>query len=401
MSLNNDRGERVTVFIISPTESCFTERGKRHPNLARFLVRRGVDVTYLTSNFNHSRNQIFGDSRPREQMRDGYRILEFRCGGYSRNVSIRRIAFNLKFVIYCYHFLKMNVRASDTLLFVSRPTELFFMCALLQRRTNCRVICDVRDVWPDAFKGANYLIYFPLALYCKAFLWLGRNLRASYVYVSHSYLEWAKKYFRVESALFAPLGFDKERWKTDEGERQWAESELRCLVAGKLSYQIDPSSFLYGVERCERAVKVSMVGESGTGERVAHIQKLLRSSKKLEKCVKDFGMVKPELMEDHYRHAHLCVVTMVSFGLPNKVFDAIASHTPMLVIGNEDLKKFVEDNGFGWGIENNADRICSFLESVRMNDLADVSFRIKQRAENYAQDTVFERIYQEEIRGRV
>lgn len=364
-------------------------------------MSRGVDVTYLTSNFNHSRNQIFGENRPYTQVREGYRIVEFRCGGYSKNASISRVVFNLRFLIHCYRFLKNDVRATDTLLFVSRPAELFFLCALLQRRSCCRVFCDVRDVWPDAFKDVNPFVYYPFALYCKAFLWLGRNLRASYAYVSHSYLDWVQKYFHVDLALFAPLGFDKDRWETDEGDRQWEESELRCLVAGKLTYQIDPTSFLQGVDRCNRAVKVSMVGESGSGERFTHIQALCQASKKLERCVVNFGMVTPESMQRHYRQAHLCVVTMVSSGLPNKVFDAIASHTPILVIGNEDLKKFVEDNGFGWGVENDANRICNFLQSVKTKDLADVSFRIKQRAHEYAQETIFERIYHEGIRGQV
>src|SRR5690606_4610268 len=86
------KSSKKVVHIVSPTESLITQRGKRHPNLASFLVKNGIDVNYITSTINHADKRLFS----RDEILEGrnaapYPICFLSSGIYKKNISLARV----------------------------------------------------------------------------------------------------------------------------------------------------------------------------------------------------------------------------------------------------------------------------------------------------------------------
>lgn len=147
----------LSIWLVNVTDPLPTDEGSRPHRtglLAQELVRRGHDVTWWTSSFDHvNRVQREAGTRNVVQGRGTLRIVIVPGPGYRRNLSLSRL---LDHTVVARRFVRL-ARAADPpdLLLTSLPTlELSGATRRLAHSFSRPYLVDGRDLWPDIFVRA-------------------------------------------------------------------------------------------------------------------------------------------------------------------------------------------------------------------------------------------------------
>jgi len=385
------------IIIISPTESNITKRGKRHPNLAEYLTNKGEKVLYVTSSFYHFEKRVFS----KEELTEGknnaiYEIKYLNVGKYSKNISIRRVFWNINFSIKTFFFLLNKVSNNDIILFPSRPTEIFLTVAILKKLKKCKLIVDVEDIWPDALLISNKFYKKLFSIYCNFFIKTGIKKVDKAFYVSENFVDWIRRYNKNINSIFIPLGieekyisnnlvfFDKELYK------------INILFIGSLQLQLDILPLCKAISYNKKRYKLIIVGENGTGDRYEIIKNFLDENK-IDYEIHSF--LEREKVMEIAKQCHIGVIPMISGGLPKKFFDYIGSYKPVLVLGTNggaaiEVKKY----NIGWVSSFVPEEIFKIIESINTKDLNEKISNILTSINNYKETFSLKNMYNEIIK---
>lgn len=145
--------------------------------VAKELAKRGFDVIWWTSSFNHATKQ----QRAAETAETGiehFRIRLLQAPGYASNISLARIfsewRFGRKFLT------ASRSEAAPELIILMDPAR-FYGGAVMNvvRRTGCRMVLDVLDLWPELFETVVPLRWRGLARLLLTPLYRQRNRLAN------------------------------------------------------------------------------------------------------------------------------------------------------------------------------------------------------------------------------
>lgn len=358
------------IFIVSPTESELTMRGRRHPNLARFLCRRGWQVTYLSSNFYHAEKRLFSDEEYMQATKNlPYKLHLLRVGMYRKNLSFRRVLWNELFAYRCYRKLEKILTEKDVLIIPSRPPELIYAAARLKRRCNCRIVLDIRDIWPDMLSDTSRTIIAGFRHYCEFFLRRSMPFIDDFIHVAPSFLPWLKRYVADAESTFIPLGFDEKRWGIDPPEYQSSRGIVVKMVhCGTLSNQLDVLPVLQAMAKKTRNLHLTLIGDNGSGDRYSEVMNFINNHK-LSSQVTVMGLLPPEKLVLELRRHDLTIIPMISGALPNKFFDSIASGLPIISLGDGDSSWFVKRDDLGWTAPFDPDSIDRLFDELTQENL--------------------------------
>ena len=138
--------------------------------LGEELSKRGHDVTWFASTFNHYKKNQVSKKDTIIDVKDNYRLNLIHAMGYKKNISIARI-INHKIIAIK---LKKKIRKMEkpNIIFASFPTIEFAEVAVKYgKKNNVPVIVDVRDLWPDTFyhnlKGITRILSIPYVNYLE------------------------------------------------------------------------------------------------------------------------------------------------------------------------------------------------------------------------------------------
>lgn len=391
--------EQRRIFIVSPTESELTTRGKRHPNLACHLAGRGWRVEYISSTLNHAEKRLFSDEECREAAgRVPYSLSLVHAGIYHRNISLQRVLWHRRFVRGCYRRLKRELREGDVLIVRSPPPELIAAAAALKRERGCRIVMDIEDAWPDAMSESSGLLKRAFAGYCDRYLRWSVARFDAYIHVAPSFLPWLHRYAPGAESTFIPLGFDEKRWGAEPPVRTRPENGcLKLVHCGTLTYQFDVMPVLKAVDRLRGRFCLTLIGDNGNGDRYGDVMAYVRDNS-LGSDVTVMGLLPPhELVEELPRH-DIAIVPMVSGALPNKVFDAIAAGLPLLSLGGGDSSALVEEYGLGWTAPFDPEAVHGVLEGIDPAEIGRKTANVLRHRQDYMHRQLFDR-YERVIEG--
>ena len=377
-------------MIVTPFENRMAERGTRLPDLADYFANRGTRVEYLTSNYSHAYKRHFSRTqieRAREQA--GYQLTIVPIPAYHKNVSIRRVFCNQVFAVKTWLWLLKNLRKGDVVVAPSRPVELILAVALAVRLRGVGAVLDIRDIWPDALVTRSRLKRAVFSAYCHSILHVALPLLTHFVHISPSFETWLQRYKRQARSSFLPPGYEKTRWLSSKPRVGPVEpGKLSLVFVGLLQLQLDVMPVLEAIED-RPDVSFTIVGDDGTGERYQDVMKFVSSRSNGNVTVK--GRLSPEdVVRELVRH-DVAVVPMVTNSIPNKVFDAIASYMPLLVLGNKDCAQFVESQGIGWGAEFTSSSVADLLDKLSGEELMARQKAVAQVRQRWSRDVLFER----------
>ena len=144
----------MLIWLIQRAESTPQDpnspRAMRMGMVADYLVRKGHQVIWWTSTFNHySKTQRFGGD-VRVRIGPLYSIQYLHTAGYKKNISLKRMVDNYFFSKKFESMARMELNKPD-LIFCSFPILNVCLSVLkYTRQNNIPWVIDVRDLWPDA-----------------------------------------------------------------------------------------------------------------------------------------------------------------------------------------------------------------------------------------------------------
>ena len=139
----------ITVGEPLPTDGS-NERLFRTGILAGFLVRRGHEVLWWTSAYDHMRKSHRVAEDTFVSLAENYRMAMLHSCGYRRNISLARLADH-RGLARKFSALAPREPAPDVILSSMPTIELSREAVRYARSRRIPVVLDIRDLWPDIF----------------------------------------------------------------------------------------------------------------------------------------------------------------------------------------------------------------------------------------------------------
>lgn len=118
--------------------------------IAEELTKRGHEVIWFATTFNHFEKKQMYNEDTNIKVNDKYELKLIWAPGYKKNISVRRI-INHKYMALRLRKIIKNLEKPD-LIYTSFPTIDFAEEAVRYgQKNNVPVIIDIRDLWPDIF----------------------------------------------------------------------------------------------------------------------------------------------------------------------------------------------------------------------------------------------------------
>ncbi|MBU5450132.1 glycosyltransferase family 4 protein [Acetivibrio sp. MSJd-27] len=138
------------LVIISNYWHCPQEKSSsRYHSIASMAASYGLKVEVITSTFYHTakkqRNVL------NRMLEDSYSISFIKEKGYKKNISLQRISSHSGFANNVIKYLKSRKKPDIIYLFVP-PTGLAKKVVHFAKKNQIRIITDILDLWPEAFK---------------------------------------------------------------------------------------------------------------------------------------------------------------------------------------------------------------------------------------------------------
>jgi len=145
----------MRVWLVQPSEQLplvANARRLRTRLLAEELTRRGHEVTWWASCFNHLRKEWYCPTSMRIQAEPCPRVQLLKGIGYSRNVSLRRWVDH-RMLSRAFSASAAHEPPPDVVVACLPPYDLAAAAVKFAKRCGARAIVDIRDTWPDNFLG--------------------------------------------------------------------------------------------------------------------------------------------------------------------------------------------------------------------------------------------------------
>ncbi|MEL4457179.1 hypothetical protein [Lutimonas vermicola] len=357
-----------TVFIISPTESILTKRGKRHPNLASFLVKKGVKIEYYTSTINHAeKKKICEEEINNALKKSDYPITFFDAGLYKTNITVKRVFWNIRFANKVFWKLVRESKKGDIIVFPSRPSELLLVGFILKKIKRIKLFLDVEDPWPDGFLINNKIIKFLFFSYCNILNYISISSFDDGVHVSPSFLDWLKRYNHKFDSTFTPLGITPDEDKPEFIKNYLEEPKIiKFFYGGTLSLAFDILPILKAFSNNKQRFELILAGDDGSGNRYKAVHSFL-----IKNDIKhdSLGILSKKDLINNLGKCDIAIVPMVVGGLPKKFFDAIGCHKPILSLGSGGTSIEVKEKQMGWTSSFDSNEIIQILDEINKESL--------------------------------
>ena len=117
-------------------------------SLLREMVRLGHDCTLITARHDWTFKNFFRRSPEEIKVVDGIRVIEIPVIGYTRAKSFARIAGWIQFEIGLFLMRRDRLPAPHVIIASSLSLLSILNALLMRMRRRCKVVFEVRDVWP-------------------------------------------------------------------------------------------------------------------------------------------------------------------------------------------------------------------------------------------------------------
>lgn len=208
----------MRVWVVRDSEPLPIDDGDRrlmrNGKLCDALVRRGHEVCWITSTFDHYTKRQRAAANEVRDVAANYTIALLHAPGYRSNRSPFRVWHNHFFARSFRAFADQATRRPDVIITDVPTTETAKAAIQIARLWGIPSLLSIRDLWPDFF--ADFLPLVPKSLLRLAVSGFERQVAyacrhaTAIVGISPSYLEWGlHKGGRKRGALdgVAPLGY--------------------------------------------------------------------------------------------------------------------------------------------------------------------------------------------------
>lgn len=368
-----DRASRaLKVWLVTIGEPLPIQDGSRALRcriLARELVRRGHDVTWVTSDFDHFSKTRHTVNNPEETEKvEGYSMLYLHGCPYSSNISFARHR-NHQQIARDFEEKAESREPPDVVVCSFPPIELAQSVIAYAKRHQVASILDVRDLWPDELVARFPKILRGPAALASTGLRMGVSRAASEATavtgVSFAYRDWGlARARRSEGPLdqVIPLGYpDSAASAAIRATRSEArKGPCRLLFSGSFNLSVDVGLLIQALRRMpdlELTVKLC-----GTGQMEAD----WRAAAKGDERIEFTGWLSADQIRRIAAESTAgiaCYRPNSLVALPNKFFEYLSFGLPVINSIPGEAAELVAQNGVGWNYR--AGSIDSLADALR------------------------------------
>ncbi|MES2376114.1 MAG: glycosyltransferase [Bacteroidota bacterium] len=217
--------------------------------LANSLVKKGHDIVFWTSTFNHTNKTHRDDADRLIKLDDKYQLYLIKGLGYKKNISVQRVKDH-RYVAKRFAALALTMPRPDIIVCSLPIIELCDEATKLGKLWDVPVVLDARDMWPDIFVNVFPPIFRKIAkktIFASIFSQTYRACQnaSAIIGITPKFVEWALTYTNREIKTTDrdfPLGYSEtninesdllaahEFWKTLGVEKNDGSFNI-CLFA--------------------------------------------------------------------------------------------------------------------------------------------------------------------------
>ena len=319
------------IYIVNVNELDSLRLGYdgRVRNLIKILDKSGIENLAITNNIGHiNKIKHVNFNYP------GYKIIK--TIQYKKNISLLRFLSNVIFSFKLVFYLGIKLKDNDRVVINSIPPEILGAVSLLKKilRIDFKIILDVRDLWPYAYRMHKKSFAINLWSYFCTFLMKSGLKNVSHlIVVSKQYINVINELGYKKDYTYLPLGFDKNRWKPI-----------------KICENENLTGFYIGNENNQINLDTTFKQLDGLFKRIIIVG---RHDKKINLSKTNLiyeGLKDPESINKIIMHCHYGILPSLDqsgAGLPNKLFDYMGALLPVIAFGNDEAAQFVTRNKIG------------------------------------------------------
>ena len=330
--------------------SCSDHYDHRLHIAAGCLRNRGYDTTYITSNFDHTRKEVFTCDVPG--------CVQIPARPYHKNLSVDRILSHRNFARDVFRYLENLPQQPDVLVVLLPPNFLAHYGAKYKRRhPEVTLIFEIFDLWPETFPGGK--IKKLLAPVVKVWGALrDRNLdKADFVVTE---CEMFREKLRLKEETSKAIWLCAEKLPLEIPQPQLSEDKLELCYLGAINNVISIPD-ICGLIKELTAKKPVTLHIIGKGERQ---EEFVEEAKKAGAEVIFYGAVYDEGKKlEIMNRCHFGLNVMkasVCVGLTMKSVDYFRYHLPIINSIPADTKRLVEEKGMGVQLDSScAEKLLS------------------------------------------
>lgn len=329
--------------------------------LAKLLAKRGHNVNWITSNWDHHNKRLRCEQDKVISVTPNYQLTLLKTSTYEKNVSLARIAHNRNFAKRLTEYA--NQHTEPDIIIASHP--LIESCAAMvsyAKQHKIPVIVELRDMWPDIMLN---LVPKPAIGLAKLLLApLFRTTQRAFqqadalVGITDDFLKWGLTYAnrarRCNDKVF-PLAYEVSQFDAatlNEANQFWEKLGVKkspgqkiIAYAGSLTSTLPLEEAIHYTVNSQENIKLIIAGHKG------HLERYKQLANKCDKIVFSGWINKPKIW---------ALLNMADIGLapyiirkdfnastPNKIIEYLAAGLPVLSTIQGTSAKLIRDNQCG------------------------------------------------------
>ncbi len=369
--------------------------------LAEALIKRGHQVFWWTSAFDHFNKKWHFEKDTDFELYNGVKVKALKGWGYKKNISFSRW-LDARLISKKFKRLALKEKKPDLVVASTPAYDLALEAVIFARENNIPVIVDIRDQWPDIFFD-----HIPTPLKFLARLALSKDFKIikrafqladGITAISEELLNWAlNKYIRRkrnEADRVFYLGYQQKQPLKENEIPQWLnniKNKFIVLYQGTFNYYHDPTILIDCAKKLQNEQVFFVL--AGKGECWERIRKEAEGL---------FNVAMPGWLDQkelatllNYSNVGVCTTPQKSYFLPNKAFAYFSAGLPVISAFDGELKEMCEKHQVGFYYSpGNIDELVSHIKLLlkdrerylKMSKNALNLFKEKFEAEKVYQD---------------
>ena len=321
----------------------------------------GVEVVWWQSTFNHYQKKFRCHEDKTVQLKDNLKLIMLHAYGYSKNVSLRRMAHELKTARKFYKQGE-NEPLPDVMVSAMPTVAQAHYVVKFGRKHNIPVLVDLRDLNPDVFVSPfSGLAKQIVKLGIKPLQWmLGNALKhaSGLIGTTEPYLNWGLKYAkrsrgdndRVFFVSYPDNGVATGLSENSRWEKYKDYDGVICSFFGQFGQLVDFETVIDAAEICKKNNVKALFLLCGKGELLEHYQNLVKE-RGLDNVVLPGWVNKTDIADIGYiSDAGLMAYKNndnFNMQMPNKFSEYLSLGLAILLQPTGVMEKVIADNDCG------------------------------------------------------
>ena len=324
----------------------------RWGDYVKLLIDKGHKVTVLCEIPNYPKGKFFEGYKnqwsKKEILSNNLTIVRSGVWANNRQSTFKLLGNYLSFV-FTGLINSFKIRNYDLVIISSPPLFVGIIAIALKKIKKCKVLLDVRDIWPESvivLGGLKSKFLLKMGLWLEMKIYNNVN---GYIFPVPGFSKYFKENFPEESKkpqFHLMNGVNKDFINISNKNNE--NKSFTVLYSGNMGLAQGLELIILCAEKLTAyPINFKFIGDGVKKQRLIN----LANSKKLTNIIFQNSLPRTELIEE-IKKASVCIVPLIDkklfrVAIPSKIFEIMACSKPIILGLRGEAKKIIKDNKCG------------------------------------------------------